>query len=369
MRTETLNYIKVSEIESALEALWEKHSNTNTIRASLFNLVIYVKKDLREEYLSQLAKNMIRKYPCRMIVITEFENTGEDYLRTYVSDMLPEEGSSIFCDLINFEVSGSYRERIPFVVLPHLLADKPVYLLWGDDPLKNDPISIKLENRATRTIFDSDSTQNLEDFASMVLKHQEKVFCDIGDLNWARCSPWRNLFAHSFNSAQALHCLEDAKDIHIVFNGSETKDLAHTRIQSMYFQGWLATRLGWKCDTVLSTKDDLCFKYKTNQGLTNLTLSAGSKSDLPSGRILTVDIESHGSEKISFIRSKKNVNKISMHHCSNAICDMPVYHLFNKEMVGRSMKDEVYSQGTDPSFMKVLEFIISCKKGMISNGK
>ena len=128
-----------------------------------------------------------------------------------------------FCDVINFEVAGSYRERIPYVVLPHLLAQRPVYLLWGDDPLKKDPISIKLENRATRTIFDSESSENLVDFADMILSHQSKTSGDIADLNWARFSPWRNLFANAFNHEDKLHCIQDAKDIHILYNTRETE--------------------------------------------------------------------------------------------------------------------------------------------------
>ncbi len=366
MTPTTPNYIDVKQIESALTDLWEKHQGTNTIRASLFNLVIYVKKDLREEYLQKIAKTIIRKYPCRIIVITEFEQTGEEFLRTYVTDMIPSEKSSIFCDVINFEVAGSYRDRIPFVVLPHLLPERPVYLLWGDDPLKKDPISIKLENRATRTIFDSESAVNIVDFAEMVLAHQNKVFCDIADLNWARCASWRNLFSNAFNTPSNFECVNDAKEIQIFYNTLETEHFSHTKIQATYFQGWIATKLNWKLDTVLRTKDEISFNYISGKGNVVIHLSPGRNKNVAPGRILSANINSHQNETITFERDKDDINKIALHHCTSSTCDMPIFHLFGEEMGSRSIMQEIYSQGTDTSFLRVLELIKTCKKGGIS---
>lgn len=366
MSDETPDYIEVKEIESALDALWEKHQGSNTIRASLFNLVIYVKKDLREEYLQRIAKNIIGKCPCRMFVITEFEGLDEEFLRCHVTDMLPNAKSDIFCDVINFEVSGSYRERIPFAVLPHLLSERPVYLLWGDDPLKKDPVSLKLEDRATRTIFDSESAENMVDFAKMILGHQSKILCDIADLNWARVSPWRNLFSNAFNNQKDLDCIKDAENIQIKYNTRESKHFSHTKIQATYFQGWIATRLDWKLDTVLAANDEITFKYHSDHGDVSINLAPGENPDVKAGRVLSTEIIARNKEKISFEREKSDINKIAMNHCSTSSCEMPVFYRFSQEMTGRSMMREIYNQGTDASFLKVLELITTCKKGMIS---
>lgn len=366
MSDAAINYIKVSEIESALDALWEKNKDSDTIRASLFNLVIYVKKDMREEYLQKIAKTIISKYPCRMLVVTEHENCDEDFLKCSVSDLIPHENSHMFCEVIHFEVSESRRDDIPFVVLPHLLPERPVYLLWGDDPLVKDPISIKLENRATRTIFDSEAAANMVDFSNMVLAHQSKVLCDIGDLNWARLSPWRNLFSNAFNNEMEFRCIESAENIHIVYNTKESEYFSHNKIQATYFQGWIATKMGWDLQTVLGTPDELSFKYNAPHGNVSLTLTPGVNNDVAPGRILSTDIEGKDFQKITFEREAKNSNKIAMHHCNNHTCEMPTYYMFSKDMTGRSMIREIYNQGTDPSFLKVLDVIKTCKKGMIS---
>ena len=81
-----------------------------------------------------------------------------------------------------------------------------------------------------------------------------------------------------------------------------------------------------------------------------IRLSPGKNSELPPGRILTTDIFSSSQERITFSREKSDINKIAMHHCTTSTCNMPVHHMFNKEMAGKSMMHEIYSQGTDPSF-------------------
>ena len=366
MSNDAVNYIKVKEIKSALDALWEKHKDSNTTRASLFNLVIYVKKDKREEYLQQIAKNIISKYPCRMIVITEHPQTEEDFFKCHVSDIQPHENSSIFCEVIHFEVSESRRDEIPFVVLPHLLPEKDVYLLWGDDPLVKDPISIKLENRATRTIFDSETAGDMVDFSNMVLAHQSKVLCDIGDLNWARTSPWRNLMHNAFNNESELSTIMNTKDIHITYNSYESDYFSHNKIQATYFQGWIATKMGWNLQTVLSTGNELSFKYNAPQGDVSILLTRGTNNEVSTGRILSCEINSKDNKNITFTREASNRNKIAMHHCNLSTCEMPTYHMFNKDMIGRSMMREIYARGTDLSFLKVLELIKTCKKGMLT---
>ncbi len=360
--TAAIQYIKVKEIESALASLWGNHRGENLTHASLFNLVIYVKKDLREDYLQNIGKGIIRKYPCRMIMVTEYEHSNEDFLRAYVTDLKPDEKSTIFCDLIHIEVSESYRERIPFVLLPHLLPERPVYLLWGDDPLKKDPVIMKLESRATRTIFDSESSENIVDFAKMILSHQKNVSCDIADLNWARNSSWRNLFANAFNSPEKLKPLVEAKNIAISYNTLETECFSHTKIQSIYFQGWLATKLGWNLETVLGAENELAFKYSTPQGGVTITLTSGKSDQTPPGRLLTVDIYSHHNERINLVREKIDPNRVAIHHCSSNTCVMPTHYLLNGEISGNSMMREIYNQGTDPSFINVLQLISSCNK-------
>src|SRR3990167_7868387 len=360
------NYIHPKEIDKAREALWREHQGTNAVSASLCNLVIYSKKNSRETYLQKLARNIIRKFPCRMVMISEAVDNKESYLKTFVSDLKPDNGnSSLYCDMINFEVSGAHRERIPFVVFPNLLADLPIFLLWGDDPSKNDPIATQLENFATRTVFDSEAAESMTDFAKTLLKSNETIASDIGDLNWARLSPWRALFAHTFNTPNKFKSIHEAKEIRIVYNVMETDQFCHHKIQATYFQAWIATKLGWEFESSLGLKEELCFKYKSQFGPVTITLIPGKNDQVLPGRILKLEIFSYHNEHMSFEKNKLNPQQLVIRHSTYQHCEMPAYYLLDKEIAGKSMIQEIYSQGVQSSFLDVLKLVAQYQQGMI----
>jgi len=361
-----ITYIDPKEIEKALRGLRENSQNKNVTKASLFNLVIYAKKDQREDYIQKISQNIIKKYPCRIIFISEFNKSEGDFLRTYVSEITPNEADhTISCDIINFEVAGSFIERIPFVILPHLNADRPVYLLWGDDPSKKNPISLKLENYATRTVFDSETAEHMTDFATTILNLHETLMCDIGDLNWARCAPWRALFAQAFNTFERFKCLQQAKKIHIVYNLPSTTELSHHKIQATYFQAWLAVKMNWDFDTVLGTKEQLCFKYHSENGPIEILLSPDRRENIAIGKIISIDLMSLNGDHIVFDRDLSHPHNIIIHRSTSSVCEIPVHQSFDKTEAGKSLIYEIYSQETSESFLKVLKLIAKCQHGVI----
>lgn len=359
-------YIQPKDIEKARNELWRQHQGTNAVSASLFNFIIYAKKNSREEYLQKIARNIIKKFPCRIILITESEETKESYLRTFISNLKADNtDSSMFCDMINFEVSGQHRNRIPFVVFPNLLADLPVYLLWGDDPSKCDPIALELENYATRSVFDSEVAESMTAFAETLLKLHETVSCDIGDLNWARFSPWRAMFAHTFNAPNKLKCLQESKEIRIVYNVIETDEFCHNKIQAIYFQAWIATKLKWTFETSLGTKEELCFKYRSPSGQVSIILIPGKNDQVLPGRLLKLEIFSYHNEHMLFEKTKLNPHQVVIRYSTHYNCEMPAHYLLDKEIAGKSMMHEIYSQGVRNGFIEVLKLITQYKQGMI----
>lgn len=368
MEAAMIESIHPSQIESALTDLWQKHKDTNTIRASLFNLVIYTKNDFREEYLQKIGRNIIKKFPCRMIMIKDNEKPGEDFLKTSVTDITPDsKENTIFCDIIHFEAAGSSREKLPFLVLPHLLPDLPVYLLWGDDPSKTNPIALKLENYASRTIFDSETAVHLTDFAKTILQLHKEVFCEIGDLNWARCAPWRTLFSYSFNCPNRIDILQRTKSLHITYNTTETKHFSHNKIQAIYFQAWLATCLGWSFETALGTRHELSFKYHFKNGPIMVTLTPTKREGVLPGRIVSVDVISMQHDHFLFERDLDMPSHVHIRYTSSLHCDIPTKNHFDPELSGKSIIQEIYSSGTSPNLIKVLELIAKYPEEVISS--
>lgn len=148
--------ITPAEIQPELDRIWESLEGTSKMRASLFNLVFYTEKRERAEYIHTIAQNLIERFPSRVIFITTSEE--QDFLNTRVSVM---SAGDIACDLIEIDVSGPSIERIPFIILPHILPDLPIYVIWGEDPAGQDPLFEQMQKLATKMIFDSEATEDL----------------------------------------------------------------------------------------------------------------------------------------------------------------------------------------------------------------
>ncbi len=352
-----MNYIKPKEIESQLPYIHCKNQLISTTKASLFNLIIYTKKNKREEYIKQILKNIIRYYPCRIILITVCESG--DFLNTSVNILTPEKNgkNTIFCDIINFEVSISFIERIPFVIIPHLLSDRPVYLLWADDPSEDNLISMKLKNLSTRTVFDSETAIHITDFSNTLIRLHDTLACSIGDLSWARIAPWRALFVHYFNTEDKIDCINKTKQINIVYNNFRADQCLHKKIQSLYFQGYLSVKLGWKFNSVIGIKEDLLFKYHSDYGPIDIALTVGKNTNLQSGRLIKIELVSYDNQHISFERDFEHIDKVKIQLSTSSHCEMPIHHILESEDIGKSMSYEIYNQGTSETFLKVLKLL------------
>lgn len=360
------NFISPKDIEPALTELWDKHNDGTRTRASLFNLILYTKADYRESYLQKIAQNIISRYPCRMIIITEYEKEKEGFLKTFVTDMEPKAGDmSLFCDVINFDVTPDFRERIPFVVLPHLSPDLPVFLIWGANPTVDDALTHELEKVATRTIFDSETVSHMSCFARTLLTKHKEVLNDVGDLNWARLAAWREVMAHSFATPNRLSCLKNAKEITIHYNNEKHSHYAHTKIQAAYFQAWLACSLKWKFETSLSLKEEMRFSYTTEKGPLTVIVQPGNDSEVAPGRILSVEISSYDESHAKLYRSDDDPNKVTIVFSTKSECSLPLHFLLSKESTVKSISHEIYNQSTNQRFIQVLELIAQCKEGVI----
>jgi glucose-6-phosphate dehydrogenase assembly protein OpcA len=357
--------IHPAQIESTLASLFEQEKKSNSIKASLFNLIIYTQANGRESYLKGLSKSLIKKFPCRIIFIRECDSS-QDFLNTWVSALKPEgNDDGFFCELIEFEISKSYKQRVSFLVTPHVIADLPVYLLFAKDPSLGDtPTTLNLDKLASRIIFDSECVEYMNNFACYIksLHYEEK---GIGDLNWARFSSWRKLFLKYYSSREKLITLATASNITICYNSHETESFHHNKIQATYMQGFLATKMEWEFESVFCDKNIFTVDYKSKFGIHKIHLK-GSKplKTLPPGRITSVVIENK-TEKTSFIREEESLNLVKISHSTKDKCEMPLLYPIEKETSGNSLTREIYYRETSKDFLSVIELISTWKKGII----
>lgn len=351
-----------SDIESSLNQIWEKlasHEGGAKMRACLFNLILVTQNTPRVPYFRGVAERVIEKFPSRVLFINIEKGKKEEDLRTSVS-VVGASGhmSDVACDFIEFSIPEGCAERIPFAVLPHLITDLPVYLLWAEDPILENPLSYQLEKLASRMIFDSESTENLTLFAKSLLHHHEVVKCDIADLNWARTETWRTLILSTFRSPARLKELADTASLKIEYNALETTFFCHTKIQAVYLQGWLACQLGWQFQEsqVQQNKDVFIYKNAQNQPI-SIELIPGLVKDLTPGVVISFRLSTRGEEHFEFVLNPDTPLQITLYICSRDKCEMPTQFVHSKGGIGFTLVKEICRKGTSAHFLCLMEFL------------
>lgn len=352
-----LQIVQPSAIQSTLDALWEAKENKNKMRASLFNIIFFSEKSPREEYIRKIAYKLIEKFPARIFFVSADANSP-DSLKTAVSVLSTKQGDfDITCDLIEISASGAEEAKVPLLLLPHIVPDLPVFLVWAEDPCRNHNLCEELKQFATRIIFDSESAEDLGFFSQSVLQVQRTFSCEVADLNWARLETWRSLLSSTFSDIDKFNKLKDTTSIEITYNSEETPFFCHTKIQSIYLQAWIASQLKW---TPISIDPSfLSFTYQLQGKKVDVTLKEVKYPTLPPGMILTLTLHTNNGNCFQFTRDPKTPNQISVEHSSPAECSLPKKVLVSKGESGQSLVKEICHKGTSQHYIDALKIIAS----------
>lgn len=352
--------IKPSEIESQLKATWDHLAkDKKMMKACLFNLIVYTKVSERTDYFRTIVQHVIEKFPCRIIFISADTHTDQAYLKTGVSIInVGEKDSPIACDNIDIAVAGQDYQRVPFIILPHLIPDLPVYLLWAEDPCVENPLFSQIEKLATRIIFDSEASENLEKFATAVLNYEKKMHPNIADLNWARTENWRDLIAATFYSSNRLEKLRTAEKIEICYNTQQSEFFSHVKMQSLYLQAWLGSRLGWKNTTTQSNQKKESLVYETSSGPLTVELIPNTRSDVKAGAILSVKVCARNREVFNLFRNPDEPSHICVEVSSEEKCELPHHFIVPKSAYGQSLVKEITYHNTSQHFLLALTHLI-----------
>lgn len=351
-----------SDIETQLTRIWNQLEGSNKIRACLFNLLIFTRGGRRSEYLHAVISKVIERFPSRVLFITKQEGRGLE-MQAKISVISPsKEKPDVACDLIEIDISEDEENKIPFLVLPHILPDLPVYILWTEDPLEKKSIAAQIEKFATRMIFDSESTNDLPHFAKRILEWKTEFCCDIADLNWARIESWRSLLSATFYSREKLSQLKNAKNICITYNSAPMPFLYNTKTPAIYLQGWIASQLGWKYKKCEKQEGKQDFFYNKEDNLVSICLQSQDLPQLPAGNILSCKIETYNDEVIFFQRKIDLPQYIVISCSSKEKCDLPYQYIFSKSESGHSLVKEISHTGTSSHYLNLLQLISSIER-------
>lgn len=352
------NIVPPSQIQKGLDALWAAKDSKNKVKASLFNIIFFVKNSPREEYIRKISFKLIEKFPARIFFISSNPGSPENSLKTAVSVMTTEQGEfTITCDLIEISALGEGEKQIPFILLPHIIPDLPVFLVWTEDPGFDSSLCNELKSFATRVIFDSESTEDLCRFSQAVEKMQLESHVEIADLNWARLESWRDLLTASFSTPEKIEELERTSSLTLTYNSQETPFFCHTKIQSIYLQAWLASRLKWTADEKRPALDFSRFMYEYKGRNIEVQLKSVKNPDFPPGMILSLDLTTTENEHYHFYRDAGASSQISLVYSNQTECRLPVKFQFSKGESGQSLIKEICHKGTSGHYQEVLNII------------
>jgi len=309
-----------SAIEGELVRIWEGLEKENKLRASLFTLVVFTKYSARTDYFRHIVQKVVEKFPCRVLFISEDTHSKQPFLKTAVSVLNGP------CEQIDIGAAGTDIEKVPSLVLAHLLPDLPITLLWAEDPSKSHPLFERLSSLAHRVIFDSECTDKLSKFAKAVLAlHQQGK--DVADLNWARTEGWRDLVASLFSSAPVL------KEVHIEYNDRPTEFFSHLKIQSLYLEAWFQSRLGkMKCRI-----DSDCWEK------------------LGPGTIISVKLHDKTGLVYDCSRIRDRYHSVCIQIASPEKCLLPYEFMLGQTASGQSLVQEICRRGTSCHYVDMLQ--------------
>ncbi len=347
----TPQIVQPEAIESKLVSIWEELAKENKMRACLFNLIVFNRYSNRTDYIRNIVEKVIGKFPCRLIFISEDPKPHTPYLKTAVSVIMPQGPSSTSaCDHIDIGVAGNETERVPYVILPHILPDLPVTLLWAEDPCVDHPLFASLSKLSNRIIFDSESAENLLGFSEMILDLKTTMDVDVADLNWARTEGWRDLITSIFDSPERLKELKDVSEIKIVYNGRPTEYFSHLKIQSMYLLSWLSSRMGWNCQ-----KADKEFQFEFEH--TKASIVATEWEKIGAGTIISVIFKTKNGKIFECNRIKDRYHYVSIQISTEDKCDLPYQFLLGQTATGQSLVKEICMKGTSKHYIDMLKHL------------
>ncbi len=343
--------VETTNIGKELNRLWDEAQGQAQIRASLFNLIVHLHGDARVAHFQKLIKRVVSKFPSRVIFIISDGRAEENYLHTSVASQTIGEGDlKIFCETIQIEVGGTYKERVFFLVTPHILPDLPVYLLWTQDPGAESVILPHLVPYANRIIFDSEASTNLQAFSTSLRTLSQKFSCEVGDLHWSAISSWRSLLTNAFNYQDALTALEEAHLISITYNKGQ-------EIEAGYLQAWLASRLGWEFQSFELIEGNIRLSYRRPTHNVVIFLKPKEEPKLNPGAILGIEIESQINKMHFHFKRNGATRQVSIQVSDASKCDLPTTTYLCGAQEGKEIIDEIFYPASKKHYQMMLDLL------------
>lgn len=359
--------IKIPDIEKEFARLRKNAEESKQMIACLFTLVIFAHEPKRSASLKDLIDNIIAKFPCRLIFIEADLDSNKKYFDVQVSTVMSgyvQSKSTIACDQILIRTSKDQLFRVPYLIIPHLEPDLPVFLLWGQNPFEENEIFPMLRSYASRVIFDSECSDNLNLFCKEMLTGADSLGIDIMDINWALISNWRDMLQQLFSGPEMIKQLRECQSLVITYNDKQENGsadgklgrLRYPEIRAIYLQGWLASCLGWQFRAIETDQSSTILTYFGQCSPVIVTISPQSNPKLPLGAITSIQLMTKDGTSFD-IQRKEHLSQVLIHTSNKRECLLPYTLPLPSAHRGMNFMKEIFYNPSGESYQNMLSAI------------
>jgi glucose-6-phosphate dehydrogenase assembly protein OpcA len=170
------------------------------------------------------------------------------------------------CEQVDFNATGEGVKELPSAIAQLLAPDVPVFLWWRSSKEVDDYNLTHFVSMADRAIVDTSRSNNPREDLTRLSKTlaENRAAAAVTDFTWQRLTPWREMFASFYDSADYRPYLDRVDRVTIEYVGDgRTSDISP---RAMLLACWLAERLGWQLDADASSHDgdDDRFVFRTD---------------------------------------------------------------------------------------------------------
>jgi glucose-6-phosphate dehydrogenase assembly protein OpcA len=239
--------VPLNQVDRELSRIWATQGEDRlATRASTFNFLVYAAGNTvgLEDAIGAVAV----QYPCRTVVIIDDPSIPSDGVQAEVTAYCPlvqgGQPATVCCEYVTLRSTGETLRELYTTVLPLLIPELPTYLWWQGDFQVNDHLFVGLRSLAERLMVDSGTTGSWANLVTLAQLEGETKPIGMGDLNWWRLLPWREITAKAFDNPQRLASLSQVLSLELEYTAAEGN-----AAQPLLYLLWLAQSLGWQPKT------------------------------------------------------------------------------------------------------------------------
>lgn len=241
--------VDVDAIERSLADLWKAEgeaSEAAVTRAALWNVIAHAESDSHRMLAASTLSEVAGAIPQRAIIV-HADPRAEAAMSAWISAncTVAGQGRQVCSEEITIVASGERRAHVPSLVRALLIPELPVAAWWiGDLPSGRDEYILDFLDVADRLLIDSHDFDTIDDL-KLVEQISRSSATAPADLTWARMQDLFTATASIFDPAENRKLLEEIRSITMTVRDDGTFG---SRVESLYYAGWLAAQLGWRVD-------------------------------------------------------------------------------------------------------------------------